>query len=217
MDGADKGSISPLAMPVSCRLLAGAKLLGTTGEDFEGDPSNYEKHRGDIRAVTDTTGTGTPPVLDRTFSRCGSDPLRHSGGDGDQVLDREDDGDVTINVREPQELASQAISRSNRRGRHCPREQDQLAVVQERRKLAAGDTNEPNDDDADLDPDRMCADVDDNVDNPAWVEIDAGATSPTYTPPSYTFDHDNDGLNEGEQSQSGMLATEVGYCLRVTA
>ena len=52
-------------------------------------------------------------------------------------------------------------------------------------------TNDPNDAGDAPDPVKTCDDVDagNNVD---WADI-TDATSPIYTPDSYTFDHDSDG------------------------
>ena len=48
------------------------------------------------------------------------------------------------------------------------------------------------------------------TDAAAWQKIE-GATSPVYTPSSYTFDHDGDGNDDSD------VSAEVGYCLRATA
>ena len=77
--------------------------------------------------------------------------------------------------------------------------------------LAPDDTNEPDDDGNELDPVKMCSLVEVNTgESVEWANI-SDATSPIYTPASYTFDHDSDGDDDAD------VSPEVGYCLRATA
>ena len=166
-------------------ILAGTDLLGTDGADFE-DKSSYSITIVATSGGTDTTGTGTPPVLNRTVNDV--DRTRYTTlAVTIMVVDQEDDGEVEISAPEPQEGKSVVATLSDKDGGVTG-----VSWQWSRRAaLTAGG-----------DPVKACADIGDAVE---WADI-TDATSPIYTPDSYTFDHDADDET-----------AEVGYCLRATA
>ena len=175
-------------------------LLGAKGADFEGDPS-YS-----IIIVATSGGTttddGPPPAPVRTVE--GVDRTRYTTlAVTIKVVDQEDPGEVTIDVQEPQEGRSVLATLSDEDGGVTGVSWQWSRIA----ALAADDFNDPDDADDDPDPVKRCKDVQEITGTAGreWADI-TGATSPIYTPDSYTFDHDSNGDT-----------AKVGYCLRATA
>ena len=171
--------------------MSGDDLLGADGADFE------TKNSYSITIVATSGGTTTDadgPVrtvedVDRTRYTTLAVTIK--------VVDQEDLGEVKIDMPEPQEGKSVLATLSDKDGGITG------LTWQWSRIAALGEDGD--DTDTDPDPVRECDDVDTTLANVAWADID-GATSPIYTPASYTFDHDNVDTTD-----------EVGYCLRATA
>ena len=181
---------------------SGDDKLGAEGADFE-DQSSYS-----ITIVATSGGTedttGTDPVPERTVD--GEDRTRYTTlAVTIKVVDQEDDGEVKISAPEPQEGKSVLATLSDEDGGVTG-----VSWQWSRRAaLAADNFNDPEDTDIDPDPVKACADIGEDVAGVAWTNI-TDATSPIYTPDSYTFNHD------AVDDPDGNTA-EVGYCLRATA
>ena len=177
---------------------SGDDKLGAEGADFE-DTSSYS-----ITIVATSGGTadttGADPVPNRTVDDV--DRTRHTTlAVTIMVVDQEDPGEVKISAPEPQEGKSVVATLSDKDGGVTG-----VSWQWSRRAaLALDNFNDPDDDDSLPDPVKTCADIDDSATGVEWANI-ADATSPIYTPDSYTFDHDADDET-----------AEVGYCLRATA
>ncbi len=179
-------------------IASGADLLGTDGADFE-DKNSYS-----IIIVAESGGSETP-VADTATDRTVEDVDRTRYATlavTIKVVDQEDDGEVKISVQEPQEGKSLHATLTDEDGgvTGVSWQWQRIAAL-----MADGD-----DEGTDPDPVKTCADVDDTLTDVAWADI-TDATSPIYTPDSYTFDHDGDG------DEATDVSPEVGYCLRATA
>ena len=174
------------------------------GADFE-DQSSYS-----ITIVATSGGTvdtsGTPQAVpDRTVDDV--DRTRYTTlAVTIKVVDQEDDGEVKISAPEPQEGKSVLATLSDEDGGVTGVSWQWSRIA----ALAADGFRSALRWMTTTDPVKKCADVDDSVTNVGWADI-TDATSPIYTPDSYTFDHDDDGDEEND------VSPEVGYCLRATA
>ena len=180
--------------------MSGDDLLGADGANFEGQNS-YS-----ITIVATSGGTDTSDPIDRTIDDV--DRTRYATlGVTIKVVDQEDPGEVKFpHVREPQEGKSVLATHSDPDGGVTG-----LSWTWYRSPAIDGDPADTAD--TALDDCLTAAGLDGNgtaaTGTAAWAVI-SGANSPIYTPPSYTFDHDDDG-------DADSPTAEVGYCLRATA